>query len=90
MGNRHSYNWLSSRHLKIPLVISIIFLAGTVSSNAQSGLIPEEYLRIVPGVSVRADVEKLFSRSEDDKSHLVDYDHPDLFVGVEYSVGHCK
>lgn len=60
-----------------------------VTSNGQEGLIPAKYLKIKPGVSTRADVEKLFSKKESDQT-FVEYNTRDFLVSVSYSTGSCR
>jgi len=84
-------NWMpqpSSSNKKATFMLVVLFLLGGSSLSAQNRLIPEKYLAITPGVSVRKDVEKLFSPRDAAKT-FVEYDTPDFSVGVKYSLGPC-
>jgi hypothetical protein len=89
MDNRNNYCFFLKKRLIKYFLIGFMFLSSATPHEAQSGLIPEKYLRIIPGVSTRADVERLFSK-RDPKSHFVDYDTSDLLVGIQYSLGPCE
>lgn len=90
MDNRqNNYVCLSKKGLMWPFLATLVLLRFAIPCEAQSGLIPEKYLRITPGVSTRADVEKLYSKS-DPKRTFVEYDTPDFSIGIQYSLGPCK
>lgn len=60
--------------------------------EAQQGLIARKFLKIIPGISTRTDVEKVFpiTKSEEFKNfHSIDFDDGELAIGIEYSTGKC-
>lgn len=60
--------------------------------EAQHGLIANKYLKIIPGVSTRIDVEKVFpiTKSKEFKNlHSIDFDDGELAIGIVYSTGKC-
>lgn len=57
-------------------------------ARAQTGLIPETYLRIIPGVSTRSDVEKLYGK-RDSNRYFWSFELPDQIVGIQFSSGTC-
>lgn len=63
MDNRNNvYFSLTNKILVWSLLIGFVLIVSAISSKAQIGLIPEKYLKIVPGVSTRADVERLYMK----------------------------
>jgi hypothetical protein len=68
--------------------IFIIVVMSCMASYSQTALIPKQYLKIIPAVSTREDVEKIYGTADPKKSVVV-YQVPDVVVTVLYSYGGC-
>jgi hypothetical protein len=83
---------LSDMHcLIICRVIVITVLLFPMAATAQIGreLISSKYLRVMPGVTTRSDVEEMFGRPRDADAdlHIVNYHYATEFMTVTYSYG---
>jgi hypothetical protein len=71
------------------LLAVFILFAFTIYVKSQSELIPKKYLEVVPGVSTRSDVEKIYSKRDTNRT-FVEYDTPHFSIGIQYSLGPCE
>jgi hypothetical protein len=71
------------------ICFSGLILAGFSPSNAQARLIPEKYLKIIPGITTRDEFEKIYGKG-DPKSFIEFYQSKDFVVTVMYSSGGCE
>lgn len=90
MDNQQINNFLLSKTVSIsPFLLAFALVTLTLTSQAQSGLIPDRYLRIIPGVATRSDVEKIYQKNDPTKT-FVEYDTSEFSVGIKYSLGPCE
>ena len=85
--------YLQKCSLTFFLLAAAIAIVGPSSKVlAQRGLIAERFSKVIPGVSTRDDVEKIFpiTRTEEFKNdHSIDFHVGELSIGVVYSTGKC-
>lgn len=91
-------NQSRSRFQKKPFVMALLLVVyvGITSQHsvvfAQDGLLAKRFLKIIPGISTRSDVEQLFpvAKSIDfPNKYIVDFNDEELAIGIEYSTGKC-
>lgn len=73
----------------IALAVLLVTFGLTINSIAQAEPIPKKYLQLVPGVSTRADVSRIFP-AVTSEGVFVEYEGNDLVVRIEFSPGNCE
>ncbi|MBX3290033.1 MAG: hypothetical protein KF855_11885 [Acidobacteria bacterium] len=92
--DNHNRNCLKKKSF-VMILLLVVFVGGHAQYSvvlAQDGLLAKRFLRIIPGVSTRVDVEGLFPvvKSKDfANKYKIDFNDGELAIGVEYSTGNC-